>query len=254
MKVVKGLVLAFIAAALFQSCGNEPPPEPEGGTLTVNFNPTANGQPFVLGNGFTSAKGLPYEFSLFKFYISNLRLYGTSEPDTILDADLINFSNDQAIRHTSFSVKVQPGTYSGFSFGVGLDSIQNRLDPTTFPSTSPYSASAGTHWGMFFMYRFVMIEGAIDTSENGLTDYELPIIMHTGFDSLYITKEFAAHPFEVKEGENTTININFDFNRLFYGGNDTLDLLTNHITHTSDNYPLAAKITRNFKNALQVGN
>lgn len=251
--VVKGLVMAILVTTLFQSCGPDPE-EPETGTLTVNFNATANGQPFALGNGYTSAKGLPYQFTLFKFYISNLRLYGNAEPDTVLDADLIDFSNDAALKNTSLSLKIAPGAYSGFSFGVGLDSLQNRYDPTTFTSSSPFSASAGTHWGMFFLYRFVLIEGAIDTSDNGITNYELPIIMHTGFDSLYFTKDFTSHPFEVKAGENTTININFDFNQLFYNSIDTIDLLTNHITHTNDNYPLAAKVTKNFRNALQVGN
>jgi hypothetical protein len=251
--IVKGLVMALVVATLFQSCGPEPE-EPKTGTLTVNFNATANGQPFELGNGYTSAKGLPYQFSLFKFYVSNLRLYGTAEPDTVLDGDLVNFSSDPDLKNTSLSIQVTPGTYSGFSFGVGLDSIQNRYDPTSFPSSSPFSASAGTHWGMFFLYRFILIEGAIDTSDNGIVDYELPIIMHTGFDSLYFTKDFTAHPFEIKEGQSTTININFDFNQLFYNSIDTVDLLTNHITHTNDNYPLAAKVTKNFRNAIQVGN
>lgn len=251
--VVRVLVITLVVTTLFQSC--KPDPEaPKTGTLTVNFNATANGQPFELGQPYTSIKGLPYQFSLFKFYVSNLRLYGGAEPDTVLDADLINFSNDQNIKHTSFSLNVTPGSYTGFSFGLGLDSIQNKYDPTSFPSTSPFSASAGTHWGMFFMYRFMLIEGAIDTTDNGVADYALPIVIHTGFDSLYVTKDFLSHPFEVKVGETTTLNINFDFNRLFYNGLDTVDLLTNHITHTNDNYPLAYKVTHNFKNAFEVGN
>ena len=251
--IVQGLVVALAVSALFQSCGptNE---QPKTGTLTVNFNPTANGQPLVLGDKYTSIEGLPYKLTLFKFYISNLRLYSANEPDTILDADLINFSTDAAIRHTSFSINVEPGTYSGFSFGLGLDSMQNRYDPTSFPSTSPYSASAGTHWGMFFMYRFMLIEGAIDTTDNGLENYVLPVVIHTGFDSLYMTRDFTDHTMEIKAGQTTTVNINFDFNKLFYNGNDTINLLTNNITHTSDNYPLAYWVTRNFKNAFEVGN
>lgn len=254
MKVVaKGLVMALIVTTLFQSCGPDPQ-EPETGTLTVNFNATANGQPLVLGDKYTSIKGLPYKLTLYKFYISNLRLYSVNEPDTILDADLINFSSDAAIRNTSISINVKPGNYSGFGFGLGLDSTQNRFDPISFPSTSPFSASAGTHWGMFFMYRFMLIEGDIDTTDNGLEDYELPVVMHTGFDSLYMTRDFTDHTMEIKAGQTTTLNINFDFNKLFYNGNDTINLLTNNITHTSDNYPLAYWVTRNFKNAFEVGN
>lgn len=248
----KSIALAFAAAMLFQACTDKPVDEPQPGTLTVNFVVTANNQPFQLGQPYTSAKGLNYKFDIFKFYLSNLTLYGPGQPDTVLDAALINYSN--TVPYKSFTIDVQPGTYTGFRFGIGLDSIQNKFDPTQFPSSSPFSASAGTHWGMFFMYRFMLIEGAVDTTDDNTANYVHPIVMHTGFDSLYTTKEFQSFPFEIQDGKNTTINLNLDFNRLFYLGGDTIDLINNNITHTNDNYPLAAKVTRNLANAIQASN
>ena len=104
------------------------------------------------------------------------------------------------------------------------------------------------------MYRFMLIEGAVDTTDDNTANYVHPLVMHTGFDSLYTTKEFQSFPFEIQDGKNTTINLNLDFNRLFYLGGDTIDLINNNITHTSDNYPLAAKVTRNLVNAIQASN
>lgn len=252
MKLTARWLVATLAGLLLLQACKPDEQEAETGTLTVNFVPTANNQPFALGQGYTSIKGLPYKFDLFKFYVSNFALYNNGVNDTVLDADLISYS--LTVPHKSFTVNVKPGSYSGFQFGLGVDSLQNKYDPTSFPTNSPFSASQGTHWGMFLMYRFVMLEGAIDTTDDGLTNYELPIIAHTGFDSLYRTRSFGNFPIEIVKGKNTTINVNFDVNRVFYNNTDTVNLMINHITHTSDNMGFAKTVMNNLSNAFEPSN
>lgn len=245
MKLVR---LFFLLPLLFLlSCKKEK----DTGTLTVNFVATANNQPFVLGNKYTTIDGLPIRYDNFKFYISNLSLLNGASSDTIQDAALINFSNENPLKSLTFELPV--GSYSGFGFGVGLDSTQNKVDPTNYPSSSPFSSVNGMYWGMAFMYRFMIIEGYSDTTDNGVDDFVNPLNIHTGTNALFRRVDFTDFPIVITGGENTNVNINFDFNKMFYSDIDTIDLKVNNITHTNDNYPLAAKVTKNFTQSLHAG-
>ena len=124
---------------IFPSCDKEN--DQNTGTLTLNFVAKANNQPFVVGNKYTTVDGLNCKFENFKFYISNLRTYQQGSVDTLLDAALINFNNDNPTK--SVSIELPNGSYNGLAFGVGLDSLQNNYDPTIYPSSSPFSSVNG---------------------------------------------------------------------------------------------------------------
>ncbi len=242
------IILSLTLSSIFTDCDKEE--EKLTGTLKINFVGTANNQPFVLGNSYTSVDGLKCKYENFKFYISNLRTYQQGVADTLVEAALINFSNDNP--NKSVSIELPNGSYGGLGFGIGLDSLQNTYDPTQYGSSSPFSSVNGMYWGMAFMYRFLIIEGAIDTTSDGVDNYVQPITIHTGKSDLYKPINFTNFPFTIERGKTTNINVNFDVNKMFYTSSDTINLKVNGITHTSDNYPLAAKVIKNFANSLNV--
>lgn len=246
---MKYLFIAFALTILIAACGDKPEPENQTGKLIINFNATANGQNFVLGNGYTSVGGFPYKFNVFKFYASNISLMKGTTADTILDAALIDWSN--TVPNKTLTIEVPAGSYTGLRFGVGLDSIQNNYDPTSFPTSSPFSASQGTHWGMLFQYRFAMIEGELDTTNNGVIDYSQPLVYHTGLNKSYRVKEFPK-TIEIVGGEERVININLDYNSIFYNATDTLFLPIDNFTHTTDDPILSGKVTNNLVQALTI--
>lgn len=268
LKVYNGLVLQFylvyllsikymrisalLLALVFLIAGCKKDEPKTTGTLTVEFVGTANNQPFVLGNTVTTVDGLPCRYENFKFYVSDMRLYHNGTADTILDAALINYNNVNPYK--SVSIELPAGSYDGFGFGVGVDSLQNKVDPTNYPSTSPFSSVNGMYWGMGFMYRFMILEGYSDTTDDGIDNFVCPISIHTGNNALYKNVNFNSFPIVISAGNETKVKVNFDFNHMFYSPTDTIDLRTDNITHTSDNHALAAKVATNFANSLNASN
>lgn len=247
MKLIKLVVAVLAVSTLLISCKDD---TEDTGKIQLNFVATANNQPFVLGNTYTSPDGLPCKYDNFKFYISNVRLHNGSALDTILDAAIINYSNQNPAK--SVTIDVPPGSYSGFSLGIGLDSLQNMVDPTNYPSSSPFSSVNGMYWGMQALYRFVILEGGADTIDNGINEFYMPIVMHCGANNMYKNVDFSNFTIDVKAGEVTNVNINFDFNQIYYSATDTINLKVKNITHTSDDNQLANTIMTNFANALHA--
>ena len=101
------------------------------------------------------------------------------------------------------------GTYSAIRFGIGLDSLLNASDPTTFPSTHPLASAKGMHWSWAQMYRFITTEGRA-VSGAAQTNYA----HHPGRNDFY--KSYTLER-SIASGQNLAFDINI---KTLYDGPD----------------------------------
>jgi hypothetical protein len=250
------LLFAIIAATLFLGgCKKDNDPTiPGGGNggnlddnyLTVVFTATANSKNFHLADSFSNtSEGFNYTFDLLKFYVSQFRLIKDDSSEFLVkDVDMIDFRKDAP--HLSFTVKMPAGTYSKVKFGIGVDSATNMKDPLSFDATSPLSSIKGTYWDMGSQYRFMLIEGRLDTTLAG--NYDVPFVVHTGTNALYREKTFN-QGLSFTKADNRTITIELNVDGLI----SNADFKNDHVSHTLGlGFPLAEKIADNFANNITI--
>ena len=129
-------------------------------------------------------------------------------------------------------VSIPAGIYDSLVFGLGLSESLNNSNPNAFPDNHPLSMAQDMFWPML-KYRFVVMEGAVDTtlSKTGVVNF--PLTYHLGADDLYRTIS-RAFTFTVEEGENRTVNIPVELNSIFDGPGGTIDMRTHFSNHSTD--------------------
>lgn len=242
--------ILIIASVLFiSSCkndNNDGPKIPDGtgdNSLQITFAAKANGDDFALNDSFELAgQGFNYKFELFKFYIANLRLIRDDSTEVLLkDIALIDFWVDKP--NLSIISKVDAASYIGIKFGLGVDSINNAKNPNSFLPEHPLSSQQGTYWDMATAYRFLLMEGRLDTVlTDSVTKYNSMFVVHTGTNQLYREKSFSRF-LKFTKGDNKKLTIMLDVD----GFLSNINFKTDHVSHTlGAGFPVAEKITDNF--------
>tara|TARA_B110000971_G_scaffold170536_1_gene175215 strand:+ start:1542 stop:2423 length:882 start_codon:yes stop_codon:yes gene_type:complete len=146
-------------------------------------------------------------------------------------------------------------------FQVGVDSINNHLDPALYPSNNPLSyQTPSMHWQMGsnsidWSYLFVVIEGVADLNSNGIFDPGEIFVYHLGGDAfISAMNNISCRIYDNTNGVNFngnltdsySIKLNLKWDEII---ND-IDIKNNNFTHTSDNIPLATKISDNSNNII----
>lgn len=221
----------------------------ETGTFKLNFEAKiTGGQPLVINQPYSDSTNYTLQVEGFKFYISNLTLVKTNDQEVnIKDVDLINFN---ATGENYTSAKALIGDYKAIKFGLGVDSILNGTDPTSFPNDHPLSLFQNTYWNWSSQYRFVMLEGRADTVNGSSSNLDQLLIYHTGINSLY--REYQKNiNFSIQLNTTHQEDLTISLNEVFYGSAGNIDLKTESVTHTTSNYALALKFTENFITAIK---
>ena len=222
------LVLIFPLALLISSCGDRSQ------QVTLEINLEHKGVPFEVGEtlyeGDTAVK-----FELIHFYLSHIAL-----GDEVIEPVIFVNAQDSATMHyvLPLSKKVDQ-----MSFGMGVDSINNIQDPTSFASNHPLSSSNAMYWSWATMYRFFKIDGRVNASGNLGMDDQL-LAWHTGKNALYRTKEINT---TIKPGAHLVLT--FDLAELYSG----ISLATETMTHSMvDDYDIAVKLSNNLPAAFSL--
>ena len=122
-------------------------------------------------------------------------------------------------------VDEQLGSYNitnleAISFGIGVDSATNHLDPASYPSTHPLAPQLPSmHWGWQAGYRFVCYEG---TSGN---NFALTWQIHALDDRLYY--KVTVPTTGTVSGGDLIVELNADYQEALYN----VDVSTGPITH-----------------------
>ncbi|MEM6764468.1 MAG: MbnP family protein [Bacteroidota bacterium] len=238
------ILLLLTSACIFTSCEEntgctdpnsinfDPDAESSDGScrlpeLRIHFHPTVNGQDLSFRNTY-EVNGVSIRFSVAQFYVSGLQLSGgntTDEPGKYL---LV-----QGSQHMYDAGEISKGSKSRLTFNVGVDSLTNHSDPTTYPADHPLAPkNPSMHWNWDAGYQFIKLEGLADADGDGTP--EAPFEYHIGKDSnlrnisLSIDMEVAS--------ETNMINVMIDYAGFLNG----LDLTSDLISHTGD-FPVIAK-------------
>jgi hypothetical protein len=228
------------------------------GQLAFSVEPQAGDQAFVLGQPYPNVQGQDFTLTNFKLYLSDITLIGTDNRETrVCEVALFDFST--GVMRTleaegiAASMEVPTGSYQAIRFGVGVPARYNteagspEVSPVDYPEEHPLSERHGMVWSWTSGYIFAQLDGRIDSSDTGNLDHSLTY--HTGANALYRTREIE-HSFSVAEDQNVPLELILDVPHIFYSETDTLDMVTQNLTHTmppgSPEYELAAKVAENL--------
>ena len=182
-----------------------------------------------------------YNFSKLKIYFSGFRIYDHSGNPTLLkDVVLVKNTED------GFSFQFPNGNYHKLTFGFGLDSTLNSSDPTVFDATHPLSLEQDMYWGMI-KYRFLVLEGSVDSSSSKTNSPNTPYSMHLGTDSIYQQITFIE---QLIQGSN--IEITLDLDQVFKHAADPYNPIDFSNQSTTSEIPKTIEISRNFVNGITI--
>jgi hypothetical protein len=157
------LMAAAAAALSFSSCDRDddddvtPTPQPTTGSVKIHFEHTFDTIPFELGssNNYVTANGDTINFSIYKYYISNIKLVRPdgSTFDETESYHLINAADTNTFELTLANVPV--GNYSGIRFMIGVDSARN----VSGAQTGALDPANGMFWTWNTGYIMAKMEG-----------------------------------------------------------------------------------------------
>lgn len=204
--------------------------------VTVEFQWIQNGVPYTQSAPFFKGD-TAIAVDLFHFYISDLRA-----GDELLSDVLFVDPSDSAL--STYTLDLQRKA-DEISFGLGVPSDMNAMDPTSFETTHPLSSAFAMYWTWASKYRFLKAEGRFNAGgdlSNAATNGG--IIWHTGTDALYRTRTFDV---SVRPGDRLVVKIDLD---LLLGN---VSLANDGFTHTTvDTYSTAEKVSNEAIAAIEV--
>lgn len=212
---------------------------------------TPNDKVSIYADGLIATGGIPdsvdgraASISAFRVYLSRIRLV-TEAGDTVPVADYFLYdypANGLSARIAELDLP--DARISRLLFSVGLYPELNATDPVIYPSGHPLSIDKDMYWGML-KYRFLVAEGAFDSSaaKNGAPN--LPFSLHLGADTLY--RELSVPVYGIG-GNVSELHIEMDPLTVYQGyGEFPLDMRDYYSNHSSPaEIPDAIELMDNF--------
>jgi hypothetical protein len=260
--VVAALVLAFLAFSFLSGCKKQGCTDPvstnydpearidDGScsypgppTLALHVTHTVGNQPFSANTTFQDSSGRSFQLSTARFYVSGIALQNG------LDSSLGNrYLHVVAGQNVNYNLgEIDPGSYTGLKFNVGVDSVTNHSDPLNFPEGHALSLTSPTndHWTWNVGYVFLKIEGVADTSRAMTGNMNRFFVMHIATDPLFTVVQLSKN-FDVTEGESIVLNLKVDWLKALSGYD------FRRSTHTTDVFSIAQRAMNNFVSGIQI--
>lgn len=244
LSLIFSIALAF--AFVMSGCDKE-------GNNTVTGNQTSitykvGTEDFNLNQVYQDKTGRNFTISRIQFYVSGISL-------TTNGGNTISFPDEHLVITPDQSVYELPdvpaGNYSMLSFNVGVDTPANNSDPTLYPASNPLSIQHPwfAHWSWNSGYRFIVVEGLVDTSAAGTGTPSGLLEYHLGTNNLLRNVSFNS-PIEVSEDNPFSMSLEVDILEIF----DQIDLSTEDgsVSHTMDNMSIAMQVSNNFAAAIEA--
>lgn len=262
------LLLPVFALILFSAC-DRTNPEPSG-KVEIGIRPLSGESVFLVNSSYDNLQGRKFQLENFQLYLSELSLVNSEgktvslysatqdEPVWLWDFGKLKVFGAESylaegdaigtIRASGLK-DVPVGSYTSLKATFGVPESFNHLDPTTFPTTHPLSEVHGAFWTWNSGYIFLKIDGQFDDSPAG-NDPAMngSLTYHLGLDSLRRELVLDGLNLQVTEDATSIVDLDFYFDRLFYWENDTIDMVVDHLTHTTNDFELATRMTRNLAN------
>jgi len=232
MKYLPNLVVASLTTLFLASCGNDD------STVSMEVRLTYNDTPYAVGEtvykGDTSVK-----FEKFYFYLSELQI-----GNQLVEEVMFCNAEDSTTMNYEWSWDKNSST---LSFCVGVDSLNNAMDPTSFDVGHPLSSANDMYWSWATKYRFLRIDGRSNPSGTLGTD-DILLAWHTGKDELYRCVDLSAQLARAIEGGDHLI-LQFELDQLI----QRMSLETESMTHAmAGDYDIAVKLSNQLPGAFNL--
>lgn len=155
IKILSILAIAF--GLTIVSCKKDPndPPTQEYGTVTISIENMVGDSALVFNTkNYVNQNGDTFNVSIFKYYISNIKLIGNSE--TYIEPEsyhLVDHSVSSSMEFTLNNVPV--GDYTSMTFLIGIDSTRN----VSGAQTGALDPGNGMFWSWSTGYIMAKLEG-----------------------------------------------------------------------------------------------
>ncbi len=243
MKIVAYFSLFF--SIFLISC--DPDSDSNDFTAQINLAPMFGETAFNMETTYENGDGVDLLFTSFKYYMNHIELI--HEDGSIHELEEVALMDLSTVSTTIISGKLKKGNYVGLRFGLGLDPGFNSMDPTSFAPSHPLSTGQNMHWSWAMKYKFSLIEGKFDDTNDGLANQNFA--WHPGLDTLYREVEVSFSNRTLDEG-NAQLELVFDLQEIIDGDAD-LDLMNENFSHSSpENMFIVTKIVDNFAQAFKV--
>jgi hypothetical protein len=230
----KVLFVSLIAAlAVLSSCHHDS----TNGYLKLQLSPMFGSNKLILDSTYQSPDGRYYYFSKYQMFLSHIKFIRT-DGSSVEVSPLVYFGlNDSTSITPTVSLTNPTGSFTAVQFSIGVDSIQNNAAQSTDPNNPQYVGN-DMNWGPSLQYVFAKLEGSADTVNPPLQSIGYHVGTNIYYTTFTITKSFST-----SAGSQTTLVLNADFQKLFYGGTNPINILdpSQQVTNTTVNPALAQK-------------
>ena len=219
----------------------------ESDNFQLKFHHMAGALPFDYNQEFTLTNGRKIKFTRAQMYLSGFIASGASFENEY-DRHLLITGEGNGSYPIGPLISANPVT--GIRLAIGVDSAYNHMDPASFAASDPLSANQEHfgHWGWNPGYKFIIMEGMMDstTSMNGTVSY--PFIYHLGFEEIY--KPFTIQTDFTSDGTDELIELNIDW-LVFFNDLDLPNENSSHMT-SADQKLVGHKIIDSAVNAITL--
>ncbi len=239
------LMLLAVAIFIF-SCKNDDDSDSfDGRNVRIRFDMTYDTTTFSPNNIYTNDFGQRFKISKLEFLVSDA--YVVDGLDSI-SFDSVNIAgmNNRLIPVG----ELENGGYSGkFGFQVGLDTNRNKVYPQFLGPNHPLKT--GWHFGDSRGYKFLILEGAVDTSSTQDKEPTVPFSYHIGANQFAFSRA-QLRTFSVGANRYVDFDYSFDVEVLVDGINFiNQPKATSNPTKAAD-FALSTIIATNFNNAIHL--
>ncbi len=239
--------------------GNVNPPAAPTGSTVLDMRIFADGNDVERGDLFSINNDYDFRILETRFYVSNFEFQNTNgdwidaEPNVLL----LDVRDQGTNKHV---LDIPEGDYVAMRYLIGLDSATNRMFPTDFPREHPLSAFQATHWNWNLFYRFIIVEGRVNTYGNfapasDTTRFNIPLSIHPGTDDMLVEKEtqFNETLSVTASGTNKRMIFSVNVNDWVSGPGGEWDPLTENQGHAEPHdYEQTKKFGANFGASVSV--
>lgn len=204
-------------------------------SVSLDLHHKVGSEHLSLGSEYT-INGTKVRIDRLQYYLAELNVTGdaaTEFTDKILliDAATVNYDLGTSIVGHAHMLRFSVGVPSGLNTGT---------DPATYEEDNPlYPQIPSMDWGWQNGYKFLVLEGQVDSDGDDVVDSTLEI--HLGKDEYYTPVMTEIHN-DITSASHI-IHMEVDIAKLF---TDIEDLASNSVTHVADNIGLADELKSNL--------
>ena len=248
------IIISFTCFLVFSACHKKQDPATvpvtptaNTGTLYVHLHTDLDTNEVLIGDTAYTSDRRKITLTTAQLYLSGFKAFKS-------DGSSVSIQNSYILKTVDSELylvgTIPVGNYTTIGFNVGLDSVANAKDPSTFPSGSIFAMHTPSMWFGSTQkgYMFANISGYIDTSANKKGNANYPFNYKIGSNALLQTVKMPAKAFTITPNGVGLVHIIVDYAKVING----LSLSTQNMTDTyTINPSLAPKVAANLPNLFR---